>query len=303
MYALPGQWTKACPSSFTFDTAMAPGDSIRTSGGIIVNFYNRFREIMFHWRPRFEQRAIARAVLRNNDWRGEERHGGWPFNGTGMDQEVVLTATAWGWEVTIEGTRRPEFDYPKYFPSPISEVQGAQYVNFKGHCSGNAAPPRSCLSPSVWMGHHVARRSLTPSLHHPSLPPFICPCVLLACSLSLSLSLSPPPPPPSLSLPPPSLSLSAPPSVSFSPPPPPSLFLPPPLSFSPPPLSLQGAAGPGPYMQTPQPPPPPPRRFCTHWVFQPKAPSKPNLMWPNGASNICNTGEGVTPHRDEHMTQ
>ena len=29
----------------------------------------------------------------------------------------------------------------------------------------------------------------------------------------------------------------------------------------------------------------------------------PNLMWPNGASNICNTGEGVTPDRDERMTQ
>ena len=43
-------------------------------------------------------------------------------------------------------------------------------------------------------------------------------------------------------------------------------------------------------------------RSCTHWGFQPKAPSQPNLVWPNGASNIWNTGEGVTPDQD-HITQ
>ena len=29
---------------------------------------------------------------------------------------------------------------------------------------------------------------------------------------------------------------------------------------------------------------------CTHWGFQPEVPSKPNLVWPNGASSRCSTG-------------
>ena len=41
----------------------------------------------------------------------------------------------------------------------------------------------------------------------------------------------------------------------------------------------------------PHPPPPPrPPLPRTHWIFEAKAPSKPNLLSPNGAGSICNTG-------------
>ena len=31
-------------------------------------------------------------------------------------------------------------------------------------------------------------------------------------------------------------------------------------------------------------------RPCTHWVFKPMDPSKPNLVWPSGASDQSSTG-------------
>ena len=50
-----------------------------------------------------------------------------------------------------------------------------------------------------------------------------------------------------------------------------------------------------------EPPPPPPLAPLQTLLlvsleltggFQPKAPSRPNLVWQNGASNMCNVGEG-----------
>eukprot|EP00929_Paragymnodinium_shiwhaense_P086619 TRINITY_DN4710_c0_g2_i10.p1 TRINITY_DN4710_c0_g2~~TRINITY_DN4710_c0_g2_i10.p1 ORF type:complete len:2826 (+),score=623.33 TRINITY_DN4710_c0_g2_i10:212-8689(+) len=119
-------------------------DTFRTVGPFTVSFYDEDNNQLLHWDPRANDGKVLRSQYNQTAGRfGIQETLVWPF--TSMSTEVTFRWTSDIWEIEINGTRRPEFDFTHAtFRQPVAKVAlycgTAPFANNTCFPLGQAAP-------------------------------------------------------------------------------------------------------------------------------------------------------------------
>lgn len=109
------------PVPFPVGHALREGETVRIKAvgwdklmegsvnAYFIDFYCSNGDILLHWGARASATHIVRNSLIAGSWGVEEIGGGWPHTVAGATIDFRFTAQ--GWEICIDGSRRPEFDY------------------------------------------------------------------------------------------------------------------------------------------------------------------------------------------------